>query len=202
MPCKNNSTPIKPSEGSTMTHEDEELQHELSKLQEKVQQISLSQRETRNEMEVLKKGMETKMDGLKKGVEYKMNGLEAKMNSIEVGMEAKMDDMEAKIDEKMKDNMENMKNDLKVDIECLAKLIQEIFPNGENIVEETHDENKINGNHDFINSNVGWKTHHIPKIHMRKFDGKDPVTWILHMKQYFDLNNVQNTQKFSLQLYI
>ena len=35
MPRKNNSTPIKPSEGSTMTHEDEELQHDLSKLQEK-----------------------------------------------------------------------------------------------------------------------------------------------------------------------
>ena len=30
---------------------------------------------------------------------------------------------------------------------------------------------------------------------MRKFDGKDPVTWILQMEQYFDLNNVENTQK-------
>ena len=106
-----------------------------------------------------------------------------------------MDEMEAKIDEKMKDNMENMKNDLKVDIEGLENLIQEMFPNGENIVEETHDEKKINFNHDFINSNVGWKNHHIPKMDMRKFDGKDPVTWILQMEQYFDLNNVQNTQK-------
>ena len=35
-----------------------------------------------------------------------------------------MDDMEAKIDEKMKDNMENMKNDLKADMEGLTKLIQ------------------------------------------------------------------------------
>ena len=50
-----------------MTYEYEELQHDLSKLQEKVNQISLSQRETKNEMEVLKKGVETKMDGLKKG---------------------------------------------------------------------------------------------------------------------------------------
>ena len=30
---------------------------------------------------------------------------------------------------------------------------------------------------------------------MRKFDGKDPATWILQMEQFFDLNNVQNTQK-------
>ena len=38
-------------------------------------------------------------------------------------------------------------------------------------------------------------THHIPKIDMRKFDGKDPVTWILQKEKYFDLNNVKNTQK-------
>ena len=38
-----------------MTHEDEEVQHDISKLQEKVCQISLSQRATKNEMEVLKK---------------------------------------------------------------------------------------------------------------------------------------------------
>ena len=128
------------------------------------------------------------MDILKKGVESKING-----------MESKMDDMEAKICEKMKDNMENnmknMKNDLKADIEGLTKLIQEMFPNGEKIVEEPHDENKINVNRDFINSNVGGKNHHIPKMDMRKFDGKDPVTWILQMEQYFDLHNVQNTQK-------
>jgi hypothetical protein len=156
-----------------------------------VQQISLSQRATKNDMEVLKKGMETKMDGLKKGVESKMdglkNGMEAKMDGMEAGMESKMDDMEAK--------MENMKNDLKADMEGLPKLIQEMFSNGEKIVEETKDENKINVNRDFINSNFGGKNHHIPKMDMRKFDGKDPVTWILQMGQYFDLNNVQNIQK-------
>ena len=36
IPTKKNSTPIKPSEVSTMTHEDEELQHDLSKLQEQM----------------------------------------------------------------------------------------------------------------------------------------------------------------------
>ena len=142
MSHKNNSTPIKPLEGSTMTHEDEEWKHDISKLQEQVPQISLSQRETKNEMDILKKGVETKMngleakiDGMEVGMEANMDGMEAKID----GMEAKIDDMEAKIDEKMKESMENMKNDL-------AKLIQEIFPNGEKIVEETHDENKINVN--------------------------------------------------------
>ena len=70
-----------------------------------------------------------------------------------------------------------------------------MIPNGENIIEETYDENKINVNHDVINSNIEWKTHHIPKIDMRMFDGKDHITWILQMEQYFDLNNVKNTQK-------
>ena len=142
-------------------------------------------------MEVLKKGMEAKMyglknnmDGLKKGVEYKIDGMEA-------GKEAKIDE-----------NMENMKNDLKVDIEGLEKLIQEMIPNGEKVVQETHDENKINVNRDFINSNVGLKTHHIRKIDMRKFDGKDPVTWVLQMEQYFDLIICKTHKRYAFQLYI
>ena len=90
MAPKNNSTPIKPLEGSTMTHEDEEWQHDISNLQEKVHQISLSQRATKYEIEVLKKGMEAKMDGLKKDVEANMDGLNN-------GMEAKMDGMEASV---------------------------------------------------------------------------------------------------------
>ena len=90
MAPKKNSTPIKHLESSTMTHEDEEWQHDISKLQEQVQQISLSQRAAKNDMEVLKKGMEYKIDGMEAGMEYNM------------------DDMEAKIDEKM-ENMKNVK---------------------------------------------------------------------------------------------
>ena len=138
-------------------------------------------------MEVLKKGMEAKMDGVKNNMDGLKKGMESKIDVMEASMESNMDDMEAK--------MEIMKKDLKEDMEDLTKLIQEIFPNGEKIVEETHDEKKINVNCDFINSNVGGKNHHIPKMDMRKFDGKDPVTWILQMEQYFDLNNVQNTQR-------
>ena len=74
-----------------------------------------------------------------------------------------------------------------------------MIPNGKKVVQETHDKNKINVNCDFIKSNVGLKTHHIPKIGMKKFDGKDPVTWILQMEQYFDLHNVQNTQKVCIE---
>ena len=100
------------------------------------------------------------MDVLKKSVEAKMDGLKN-------GREEKM--------EGLKEYIEGLKK-------CLSKLIQEMIPNGEKIVEETHDENKINVNRDFINSNFGLKNHHIPKMDMRKFDGKDLVTWILQLE--------------------
>ena len=44
-----------------------------------------------------------------------------------------------------------------------------MIPNGERIADETHYEKK-KVNHDFIDSNVGFKTQHIPEIDMRKFD--------------------------------
>ena len=77
-----------------------------SKLCYQVQQISISQRATKDEKNGLKAETTAKMDGLKNR-------------------------MEAKIDEKM----ENMKNDIKVSVEGSTKLIQEMFPNGEKILE-------------------------------------------------------------------
>ena len=77
----------------------------------------------------------------------------------------------------------------------MTKLLQERLPDGDKVIHENHDEDKRNMNYDFRDSNVGFKNHHIPKINMRKFDGKDPVTWILQMEQYFDLQDVQHSQK-------
>jgi hypothetical protein len=37
---------------------------------------------------------------------------------------------------------------------------------------------------------------------MRKFDGKDPITWILQMEQFFDIHNVPHTKRYELILYI
>ena len=106
---KKMQTPSKQPKISSMTHEEEEeMQHDISKLRDQVQQISLSQRVTRNEMEdkmdALKKSMEAKMDSLK-------NGMEAKMNGFKNGMEANMDGIEG--------NMEDLKNGLKEDMEGL-----------------------------------------------------------------------------------
>eukprot|EP00253_Pinus_taeda_P007289 PITA_07289 len=123
-----------------------------------------------------------------------MNGVEANMNFMKVnmdGVEANMDGLEKGVEAKM-NGMDDKMEELRMN---LNKLLQEMVTNAESVVKETHDENKRNVNHGFIDYNVGLKTHHVPKIYMRKFDGKDPRTWILQMEQFFDLHNVQNTQK-------
>ena len=124
------------------------------------------------QVSLAQKATESKMDGLRKDVEAKMDGLKK-------GVEAKIDGMDDKMEE-LKINMN--------------KLLQEMVNKGERVLKETHDENKRNVNHDSIDSNVGSKNHHIPKIDMRKFVGNDPATWILQMEQFFDLNNMKNTQ--------
>eukprot|EP00253_Pinus_taeda_P002118 PITA_02118 len=102
------------------------------------------------------------------------------------------------IEEKLNGNMEDLKKYMEGLKEGGTKSLQERLPNVEKVVEETHDENKRNVNHDFIDSNFALKTHHIPNIYMRKFDGKDLVTWILQMEQYFDLHDVQPPQKVGI----
>ena len=104
------------------------------------------------------------MDGLKNGMEAKMYGLKNFINGIE---------------EKLNGNVEYLKKDMEGLKEGGTKSLQERLPNDENVVEETHDEKKINVIHDFIDSKFGSKTHHFPKMDMRKFDGKDLVTWLL-----------------------
>ena len=61
-------TPSKEPESSSMTHEEEEeMLHDISKLQEQVQQMSRSQKLTEANIN---------------GVESKINGVEAKMNGM------------------------------------------------------------------------------------------------------------------------
>ena len=136
--------------------------------------------------------MESKIDGLKDGIKAKIKG---NMEDLKNGWKA---DMEA-LKNGWKADMEGLNNGFKAYMEGfkegLTKLLQEMFPNGEKVLDETHEEKKRNVNHDFIDSNFGFKTHHIPNIDIRNFDGKDLVTWILQMEQYFDLHNAQHTQK-------
>jgi hypothetical protein len=66
----------------------------------------------------------------------------------------------------------------------------------ENVSHEIHDEDTRKLNKEWRNSNFGLKINHVPKIDMRKFDGKDPITWILQMEQLFDLHNVPCYPRF------
>ena len=38
----------------------------------------------------------------------------------------------------------------------------------------------------------------IPNIDMQKFDGKDSITWIFQMEQFFDLHQVPTMQKVTI----
>ena len=73
MAPKKNSTPIKPSESYIMTHEEEELQYEISKLRYQVQQFSILRRAIEDEIHGLKAEMEAKLDGLKDKIKSTMD---------------------------------------------------------------------------------------------------------------------------------
>jgi exonuclease VII large subunit len=101
-----------------------------------------------------------------------INELQKKMNSMEAKLDTKMDSMEAKLDTKM-DSMEAKL------MEVLKNFVTEKTPKSENASHEIHDEDTRKVNQEWRNSNFGLKTNHVPKIDMRKFDGKDPITCIL-----------------------
>jgi hypothetical protein len=102
-----------------------------------------------------------------------------------------LQEMEAKL-EAINTKMDGLKEEI---MEVLKKFVTEKTPKSENASHEIHDEDTRKVNQEWRNSNFGLKTNHVPKINMRKFDGKDPITWILQMEQFFDLHNVPHTQK-------
>jgi hypothetical protein len=117
-----------------------------------------------------------------------INELQNKMDSMESKLDTKMDSMEDKLDTKM----DGLKGEI---MEGLKHFLIERTRERENVSHEIHDEDTMKVNQEWRNSNFGLKTNHVPKIDMRKFDGKDPITWILQMEQFFDLHNVPHTQK-------
>ena len=88
--------------------------------------------------------------------------------------------------------MDGLKGDI---MEGLKNFIIESTLESENVSHEIHDEDTGKVNKEWRNSNFGLNTNHIPKIDMRKFVDKDPITWILKMEQFFDIHNVPHTHK-------
>jgi hypothetical protein len=99
-----------------------------------------------------------------------------------------LQEMEAKLEAKMDGLKEEIMGVLKI-------FVIEKTPESQNASHEIHDEDTRKVNQEWRNPNFGLKTNHVPKINMRKFHGKDPITWILQMEQFFDLHNVPHTQK-------
>jgi hypothetical protein len=86
-----------------------------------------------------------------------------------------MDSTEAKF-EAINTKMDGLKGEI---MEGLKNFLIERTLESENLSHESHDEDTRKVNPEWRNSNFGLKSNHVLKIDMRKFDGKDPITWIL-----------------------
>ena len=103
-----------------------------------------------------------------------------------------MDSIESKLEAMMDTDMDGLKEEI---MEGLKNFLIERPLESDNLSHEIHDEDTKKVNQEWRNSNFGLKTNHFPKIYMRKFDGKDPIAWILQMEQLFDIHDVPHTQK-------
>jgi hypothetical protein len=81
-------------------------------------------------------------------------------------MKYEIQEMEAKLEAKM----DGLKEDI---MEVLKNFVIEKTPESENASHEIHDVDTRKVNQEWRNSNFGLNTNHVPKIDMRKFDGKD-----------------------------
>ena len=121
----------------------------------------------------------------------------------------------------IEDKLDLWQQSTKYETEKLMKDMKEFFShtrNGgsnqsDNVFQGTHDENKRDDNinmgfHNLYHSSPDNNDHqycssrprnyHIPKIYMRKFDGKDALTWICQMEHFFDLHHVPTQQKVTI----
>ena len=159
MPLKKNSTLVKTLEGSTIIHEESE---DMS--------FRLSQLENNN------------------------GNMEQRMEKLEKSMEKNTGNMEKRMENKLEECMDIIVN--------LIQHIEEKIPNADNVGQGTHDDRNsshfekpsfskhtLGGFDSNTGINQGWFSRGIqlPKIDMRKFDGKNPITWIFQTEQFFDL---------------
>ena len=141
---------------------------------------------------------------------YFEKGLEGSIKTLD------LDNLQIHIEERMI-HMENIVGHMKDNIVGrVVKILQnpkEKIHKGDDVGQGTHDDKNtthveqpsINkhaprGFDSNMGSNQGWSPRglQLPKIDMRKFDGKDPITWIFQMEQFFDIHQVPNIQKVTI----
>jgi uncharacterized protein YlaN (UPF0358 family) len=133
---------------------------------------------------------------LDEGEEMRRDINDLKMKTVtKYELQGMMDSTKAKLEEIMDTNMDGLKREI---MEGLKFFLIERTHETENVSHEIHDEYTRKMNQDWRNSNFGMKTNHVPKINMRKFDGKDSITWTLQMEKLFFLHNVPHTQKVQI----
>jgi hypothetical protein len=147
-----------------------------------------------------------KMDENKVQVKSKMQQMERKMNENKEQMGKKMEELKNSmatiflhLDERLPKgdtgNIENKDNNI---VEPQLHM-GNILKNVENMSMDSH-------NHDYSSLkgpyhrgfNSTPRNYFIPKIDTRKFDGKNPITWIFQMEQLFDLHQVSSLQKVAI----
>ena len=104
----------------------------------------------------------------------------------------------------LEQNFKEMMKKLEENMERIVNILQQIkenIPNGDNVVQGTRDDRNSShceqpsfskhtprGFDSNTRSNQGWfpRGIQLPNIDIRKFDGKDPITWIFQMEQFFE----------------
>jgi gas vesicle protein len=119
----------------------------------------------------------------RKGTSTPNKPLENPTRNLDEGEEIRRDinDLQKKI--VTKDELQKIMEGLKGEImEVLKNFVTEKTLESESASHEIHNEDTRKLNQEWRNSNFGLKTNRVPKIDMRKFDGKDLITQILRME--------------------
>ena len=196
MPPKKNATPAKQPEDSSVTFdESEDMTFRLCRVEGLVSKGELDQ-----SINKLWGDLEKNMKG-----SVKIGDL----TNLQAEMAESMGNMEKKLEESMEMNMGNIEKKMEKLEESMERIVnciqhlEEKIPNNDNVGQVNHDERNSShfeklsfskytpgGFNSNTRSNHGWfpRGIQLPKIDMRKFDGKDPIKLIFQMEQFFDLH--------------
>jgi gas vesicle protein len=106
-----------------------------------------------------------------------------------------LQEMEAKLEAKM----DGLKEEI---MKVLKNFVTEKTPESENASHEIHDEDTRKVNPEWRKSNFGLKTNHVPKIDMRKFDGKTQSHGYFRWSNYLIYIMCHIHKRYELFLYI
>ena len=110
-------------------------------------------------------------------------------------------DWEATEDSQANEELSKFKEEVKKDMCDLRGDISDIQSMLSTYIKETRKEHSINqgetsnSTNDDTNFNPTGSRNFFPKVDMCKFDGKDPLTWINQMENFFEIHQIPYGQK-------